>query len=249
MLEKILYIKNLKKEYAGSDTKKIQRALKGVSFDIYKGETLALLGTNGAGKTTLSSVLATLKPATSGEILFRNKPLQENLLNYRSILGFCPQKQNLNPLLNLEDNLVFSGTYYGLTKEQSRQRATQIMHRFELTPYAHKYTHELSGGYKQRFLIARALIHDPEILILDEPTVALDPHIRHQLWEIIQDLKRAGKTIIITTHYLDEAEVLADRVCILDKGLIRLIDSPENLKKNFAKENLEDVFLQLLKEE
>ena len=122
------------------------------------------------------------------------------------------------------------------------------MQKFDLAPYADKQTHELSGGYKQRFLIARALLHDPKVIILDEPTVALDPHIRHQLWDIIKGLKASGTTIILTTHYLDEAEVLADRVCILDQGLVKLIDKPENLKKNFQKTNLEAVFLQLLKE-
>jgi ABC-2 type transport system ATP-binding protein len=250
MQEKIIQIKNLKKEFPSlSYKKRAKRALKGVSLDIYQGETLALLGTNGAGKTTLSSILATLKAATSGEILFKGEPLANKLLEYRFILGFCPQKSNLNPLLSMRDNLLFSAKYYGLSTEASTKRVDSLIKSFDLVGYETKYTHELSGGYRQRFLLARALVHDPEIVILDEPTVALDPHIRRQLWDIITDLKKMGKTIIITTHYLDEADILADRVCILDKGQIKLIDTPEKLKKRFEKENLEAVFLQLLKED
>ncbi len=250
MQEKIIQIKNLKKEFSSlNNKKKTKRALKGVSLDIYQGETLALLGTNGAGKTTLSSILATLKSATSGEILFREEPLAKKLLEYRFILGFCPQKSNLNPLLSMRDNLLFSAEYYCLTPEKSKKRVDSLIKSFDLVGYENKYTHELSGGYRQRFLLARALVHDPEIIILDEPTVALDPHIRRHLWGIIADLKKMGKTIIITTHYLDEADILADRVCILDKGQIKLIDTPEKLKKRFEKENLEAVFLQLLKED
>ena len=249
MQETLLQIKNLKKEYPSKQGKKVKRALKGISLDIYKGETLALLGTNGAGKTTLSSILATLKPATSGEVLFMGAPLAKKLMDYRFMLGFCPQKSNLNPQLSMRDNLLFSASYYGLPHDAAEKTVNKLIKKFDLAGYEHKYSHELSGGYRQRFLIARALVHDPQILILDEPTVALDPHIRHQLWEIIADLKKAGKTIIITTHYLDEADVLADRVCILDRGLIKLIDTPAHLKKSFEKENLEAVFLQLLQEE
>ena len=209
---------------------------------------MALLGINGAGKTTLSSILATLHPASSGDVFFKEKPLADNLMEYRSQLGFCPQKINLNPSISLKENLIFAARYYGISDTLIKDKVEAVMQKFDLAPYADKQTHELSGGYKQRFLIARALLHDPKVIILDEPTVALDPHIRHQLWDIIKGLKASGTTIILTTHYLDEAEVLADRVCILDQGLVKLIDKPENLKKNFQKTNLEAVFLQLLKE-
>ena len=246
-METVLFrIQNIKKEYNSESG--IKKALKGVTFSIYEGETIALLGINGAGKTTLSSILATLHPASSGEIFFKEKPLWQNLMEYRRELGFCPQKSNLNPSINLEENLLFAARYYGIPEALIKNKVASVMEKFHLTAYAHKQTHELSGGYKQRFLIARSLLHDPKVIILDEPTVALDPHIRHQLWDIIKELKSAGTTIILTTHYLDEAEVLADRVCILDQGLIKLIDNPENLKKSFQKSNLEGVFLQFLKE-
>jgi ABC-2 type transport system ATP-binding protein len=246
-METVLFsIQNIKKEYNSEHG--IKKALKGISFSIYEAETIALLGINGAGKTTLSSILATLHPATSGEIFFKEKPLMQNLMEYRKELGFCPQKSNLNPSISCRENLIFAARYYGVAEHLIQEKVAVVMEKLKLTAYADKYTYELSGGYKQRFLIARSLLHDPKVIILDEPTVALDPHIRHQLWDTIKELKATGTTIILTTHYLDEAEVLADRVCILDQGLIKLIDNPENLKKSFQKTNLEGVFLQLLEE-
>ena len=120
------------------------------------------------------------------------------------------------------------------------------MHQFELTPYLQQKASVLSGGYKQRFMIARALMHNPKLVILDEPTVGLDPHIRRQLWSKIKELKNDGITVILTTHYLDEAEQLADRVCVLDQGAIKLIDTPDKLKADFKMQNLEDVFIALM---
>lgn len=249
MLNALLQIRNLKKNYYNNRGELVKEALKGISLDIYKGEVFGLLGVNGAGKTTLSSVIATLHPPTSGDILWNNRSIYSCLTDYRSIIGFCPQKANLNPLLTLEDNLLFDGSYYQLPEDYIKERAAYLMEKFKLTEYAKSLASVLSGGYKQRFLIARALMHDPKIIILDEPTVALDPHIRHQLWDIIKELKKEGITIILTTHYIDEAEILSDRVCILDQGLIKLIDNPENLKASFKKGRLEDVFLQLMHED
>jgi len=123
------------------------------------------------------------------------------------------------------------------------------MDKYELIKYADESPSILSGGYKQRVMIARALMHNPKLVILDEPTVGLDPHIRHQLWQTIRDLKNANVTVLLTTHYLDEAEVLSDRLCILDKGKIRLIDTASNLKNSYNKSKLEDVFIQLMNEE
>ena len=127
-------------------------------------------------------------------------------------------------------------------------RVDELLHRFELQNYADKSPAILSGGYKQRLLIARSLVHKPLLLILNEPTVALDPHIRRQLWDLIRQLKADGVTVLLTTHYIDEAEVLSDRVCVLDKGSIRLIDTPANLMSSYSKANLEAVFLQLMNE-
>jgi len=220
--------------------------LKGVSLDVYKGEILGLLGVNGAGKTTLSSIIATLHPPTEGDIEFEGRSIYEDVATYRYKMGFCPQRPNLNPELTLEQNLRLSGSYYGMSKEQIDTRLEQLIKQFGLQQYLHQKANVLSGGFKQRFMIARALMHNPQLVILDEPTVGLDPHIRRQLWQQIRDLKQLGVTVILTTHYLDEAEQLSDRVCVLDGGLIRLIETPDNLKADFNMKNLEDVFIALM---
>lgn len=236
----LLAIKNVKKRYGAKE------ALKGVSLDIYKGEIFGLLGVNGAGKTTLSSIIATLHPATEGDIEFEGKSIYKYLAKYRSMLGFCPQRPNLNLMLTLEQNLRLSGSYYQLTEQQIDDRFNRLVDQFELRPYLQQKASVLSGGYKQRFMIARALMHNPKLVILDEPTVGLDPHIRRQLWDKIKELKNDGVTVVLTTHYLDEAEQLADRVCVLDHGVIKLIDTPEKLKADFNMSNLEDVFIALM---
>jgi ABC-2 type transport system ATP-binding protein len=236
----LLSIKNVKKRYG------VKEALKGVSLDIHRGEIFGLLGVNGAGKTTLSSIIATLHTATEGDIEFEGKSIYKNLASYRLDLGFCPQRPNLNPQLTLEQNLRLSGEYYQLSVQEINERFDKLVHQFELTPYLQQKSSVLSGGYKQRFMIARALMHNPKLVILDEPTVGLDPHIRRQLWSKIKELKNDGITVILTTHYLDEAEQLADRVCVLDQGTIKLIDTPDKLKADFKMQNLEDVFIALM---
>ncbi|HEX4069080.1 MAG TPA: ABC transporter ATP-binding protein [Candidatus Babeliales bacterium] len=236
----LLKIKNIKKRYGAKE------ALKGVSLDIYKGEIVGLLGVNGAGKTTLSSIIATLHPPTEGDIECEGVSIYDDIATYRYKIGFCPQKPNLDPALTLEQNLRFSGSYYGMTDAEITQRLDFLVNQFGLQEYLYQKANVLSGGYKQRFMIARALMHNPQLVILDEPTVGLDPHIRRQLWQQIRDLKQLGVTIILTTHYLDEAEQLSDRVCVLDNGLIKLIDTPDKLKADFNMENLEDVFIALM---
>lgn len=243
----LIRIKNVKKRY-GKGSEAVE-ALKGVSIDIFKGEIIGLLGVNGAGKTTLSSIIATLHPASEGDIEFNDKSIYADVCDFRRIIGFCPQKPNLNPMLSIEQNLIFAGRYYGMSEADIQARKDDLMEKYELKKYATFMPHALSGGYKQRAMIARALMHSPKLVILDEPTVGLDPHIRHQLWENIKNLKKEGVTVILTTHYLDEAETLSDRICIMDKGNIKLIDTPENLMRAHQKSNLEEVFIQLMKEE
>ncbi len=241
----LLSIENIKKSY-GTKEKTIQ-ALKGVTLDIYKGEVLGLLGVNGAGKSTLSSIIATLHPASSGDITYNGTSIYNDLPGFRMKLGYCPQKPNLNPYLTLEQNLMFAGRFYGVPEDTIKERIAILAKRFDLQNYLQEQAAILSGGYKQRFMIARSLIHQPEFIILDEPTVGLDPHIRRNLWTMIKELKHDGITVLLTTHYLDEAEKLSDRVCILDKGLIKLIDTPDKLMADFKQKNLEDVFIELLK--
>ncbi len=224
----------------------LKQALKGVSLELYEGEVLGLLGVNGAGKTTLVSILATLHPATSGVISWNGASIYDSLLPFRSILGYCPQHPNIEKNLTLGENLVVSGRCYGLRKKEAEERKSELAKEFTLEEYLDANIDQVSGGYKQRFLIARALMHRPKLVILDEPTVGLDSHIRRQLWDVIAKLREEGMTVILTTHYLDEAEVLSDRICLLHEGLVRTVDTPENLKKKHQKNNLEEVFLKFV---
>ena len=201
---------------------------------------------NGAGKTTLVSLLATLHPPTNGDIKWNGTSIYKNLLEYRRIVGFCPQKPNLERNLSLGEILIFSGKCYGMTSSQASSRQKELVEQLNLGEYVGSTIDQVSGGYRQRFLIARALMHKPEIVILDEPTVGLDSHIRRELWEVIRELKSQGIAILLTTHYLEEAEQLSDRICLIHEGSIRTVDTPENLKKRHQKNNLEEVFLKFV---
>jgi len=245
MSSRFLSVQGVKKVYS-KGTPQEKQALKGLSLEIEPGEVFGLLGLNGAGKTTLSSILAGIHPPSEGDVLLQGKSIYRDLPEYRMNVGFCPQKPNLDKQLNLEENLLFSGLCYGLEKKVVTAQVERLLKEFDLEEYRRFNAHALSGGYRQRFLIARALVHKPKFVILDEPTVGLDPHIRHELWAKIRALKEEGTTVLLTTHYLDEAEALADRVCVIDAGELKLIDTPKNLKKGFKKDNLEQVFLEII---
>lgn len=245
-MQQFLTIKNVSKIYKSNN--RIVRALDDVSLTINQGEVFGLLGINGAGKTTLSSIVATLHPPTAGDILFKGTSIYKDIMAYRAALGFCPQKQNLDRFLTVKNNLIFAGRYFLIPEDVIQERAAKLMEQLELTRYADFDIDQLSGGTKQRVLIARALMHNPDIVLLDEPTVGLDPDIRRKLWHIIKDLKKQGVTIILTTHYLDEAEYLSDRVCILNKGKVLLIESVKELKERHQMASLEEIFLRLTKD-
>ena len=247
MSDILLQIKNISKSFKGK--KETIHALSDVSLDITKGEILGLLGPNGAGKTTLSNILATLNPPTSGEVLMDGVSIYDDIVGYRKLLGYCPQHPNLNPNFPLKQNLEFDGLFYGLSDKEIQGKIDQLVEMFTLGKYLESSSKILSGGYLRRFALARTLMHNPKFVILDEPTVGLDPHIRRQVWKCIQMLKEQGITIILTTHYLDEAEVLADRICFLDKGKFLFMDTPEGLKKKHDNKSLEDVFIKLFEEE
>jgi ABC-2 type transport system ATP-binding protein len=238
----LLSIANVTKRFGKKE------ALRGVSLTIDKGEIVSLLGANGAGKTTLSSIVASLRPPSSGDLLYEGTSIYHDIVSYRQQVGYCPQQANLNNALTLEENLIRDGRYFGLSLSVIKSRVEELVEVLDIASYLKEYPSVLSGGYRQRFSIARALMHNPSLVILDEPTVALDPHIRHRLWEVIKSLKKQGIAILLTTHYLQEAEVLSDKVCVLDQGQVRLIDTPSNLMASFQKSNLEDVFLHLLQE-
>ena len=242
----LLRISNVKKHYKHG--KRVAKALDGVSLDIFKGEVLGLLGVNGAGKTTLSSILATLHPLTEGEIIYEGKSIYDDMARYRCAVGFCPQQINLDNDLTVEQNLAFAGRYMGVSPDDIRTKVDSFIKMYGLEQYKDSSPEVLSGGYARRVLIARALMHSPRLVILDEPTVGLDPHVRHQLWELIRDLKNQGVTVILTTHYIDEAEFLSDRICVLERGLVKLIDTPQGLLTAYQKSRLEEVFIQLINE-
>jgi ABC-2 type transport system ATP-binding protein len=243
MSKTILSIQNITKIYTAHG--RTNHALNGVSFDIHEGEIFGLLGVNGAGKTTLSSIIATLHPPTAGDIFYFGKSIYKDINGYREELGFCPQTQNLDLALTVEENLIFAGRYFLMHEELIKRRTKALLEQLELDRYRNFLIHQLSGGTKQRVLIARALMHNPKIVILDEPTVGLDPDIRRKLWKIILDLKAMGITVILTTHYLDEAEILSDRVCFLNKGKVSLIESVASLREKHQMEKLEDIFIKV----
>lgn len=247
MNNEILRINSITKTY-NSNGHTVQ-ALNNVSLTIYQGEIVSLLGVNGAGKTTLSSILATLHPPTSGDILYNGTSIYNDIMSYRHDLGFCPQYQNLDQFLTVEENLYFAGRYFLIPKDILAERIAYLIEHFGLQQYAHFSINQLSGGNKQRVLIARALIHNPKIVIFDEPTVGLDPDIRRALWEEIKQLKKIGITIILTTHYLDEAEQLSDRVCFLHKGSVILVESVQELKNKHGNISLEDIFIRLVQKQ
>ena len=224
----------------------LKKALQGISLDLYQGEVLGLLGVNGAGKTTLVSILATLHPPTSGEILWNGVSIYDALLPFRSVVGYCPQHPNIEKEFSLGESLVVSGRCYGLSKGEAEERKRELARDFSLEPYLDATLDQVSGGYRQRFLIARALMHRPRLVILDEPTVGLDSHIRRELWGVISNLRNQGITVILTTHYLDEAEKLSDRICLIHEGTVRVTDTPENLTKQHQKNSLEEVFLKFI---
>jgi ABC-2 type transport system ATP-binding protein len=239
----MLEVKNVSKKFGD------YVALNDVSLTINKQEIISLLGVNGAGKTTLSSIIASLHPPTSGTVLFEGASIYDDVISYRRNLGFCAQKQNLGSHMTVREHLEFAGRYFLMSWDDIQQRADELIKIFGLENYAEKDPSILSGGYKQRLLIARSIMHRPQLVILDEPTVALDSHIRRQLWDVIKGLKEQGVSVLLTTHYIDEAEVLSDRICVLSAGRVQLIDTPQALLSSYNKGRLEDVFLQLVQEQ
>lgn len=243
----LLQVQDLSKTFIGNKGLEFH-ALKNINLDIYEGEILALLGPNGAGKTTLASILITLLEKTSGNILFRGKSVFESLPEYRSVVGFCPQLSNLYQGLTIHDNIFYAGKLYGMSDEEASQRTKDLLARYKLEKYKDQFVHSLSGGYKQRASIARSLVHSPKFVLFDEPTVGLDPKIRRELWSEILDLKKDGVSIILTTHYLDEAEFLADRVCIISSGEMKFVGTLDILKKESNLDSLEEILCQLEEE-
>ncbi|MEO6541437.1 MAG: ABC transporter ATP-binding protein [Ferruginibacter sp.] len=270
MKNKIISVKDLVKNYGNF------QAVKGISFDVYEGEIFGLLGPNGAGKSTTLEIIETLRQKTSGEITVCGMDLDKEPDNIKKIIGVQLQSSGYYPGLKLTELItLFCGLYnthvdplemlrlVNLTiSEEDRQRLkdpqldrTEKQKLLDKDKSNAKFK-ELSGGQKQRFSIATTLINKPKIIFLDEPTTGLDPQARRNLWELIKDIRNQGTTVIITTHYMDEAEQLCDRIAILDEGKIISLDSPDKMiddlvstgferPKQVKAANLEDVFIHL----
>jgi lipooligosaccharide transport system ATP-binding protein len=204
-------------------------AVDAIDFDIAKGEAFGFLGPNGAGKTSTMKMITTVSPITDGKLsVFGFDPATQGR-EIRKRLGVVPQEDNLDLELTVAENLYVYGRYHDMDRARIRQRTTELLEFAQLADRAKSKVEPLSGGMKRRLIIARALINEPDLVILDEPTTGLDPQARHLLWDRLYRLKREGATLIITTHYMDEAEQLCDRLVVMDKGKIVAEGSPRQL--------------------
>jgi len=205
-------------------------ALDGLDLSVQPGEFVGLLGPNGAGKTTTIGILTTRVRAPSGRATVAGADVLADPVAVKQKIGVVPQRPNPDRSLRVRDNLVFHAAYFGMPPAESSRKADTLLERLGLGGRGESKTDELSGGQQQRLMIARALMHEPEVLFLDEPTVGLDPQARLSLWEILRDLHAQGRTIVMTTHYMEEADQLCDRVAIIDRGRLLAFDTTASLK-------------------
>lgn len=241
----IISVQDLVKAYGSFE------AVKGISFNVYEDEIFGLLGPNGAGKSTTLEIIETLRDKTSGKVIVNGHDLDEAPNEIKKIIGVQLQTSGFYPNLNLVQLIdLFAGLY------NRNVSPMELLDRVNLRDKAKAKVKELSGGQKQRFSIATTLINEPKIIFLDEPTTGLDPQARRNLWDLVKDIRSKGTTVIITTHYMDEAEYLCDRVAIIDSGKIVALNSPDGLidelvatgferPKEVKQANLEDVFINL----
>ena len=212
------------------------KALDRVSFKVEENEIFGLLGPNGAGKTTLIEILCGLKNFDDGKITVFGYDLVKEAYLVRSLIGFCSQETLLYDLLSVYENLAFSASLYSLSRKKFKERVKFFSKHLRLGEFMHRKAEELSGGMKRRANLAMSIIHDPPLIILDEPTVGFDPNVKREFWNLIRSLKDDGKTVIIATHDMYEADELCDRVAIMDKGRIVALDKPSVLKRKIGGE-------------
>ena len=236
--EKIISVKNLTKEF-GHFT-----AVKGISFDVYKGEIFGFLGANGAGKTTAMKMLIGISNPTSGEANVAGFDVHTQADMVKKRIGYMSQKFSMYDDLTIKENITFFGGIYGLSRIEIKQKIAQLIEELELQEVANNLVGSLPLGWKQKLSFSVALLHEPKIVFLDEPTGGVDPITRRQFWEMIYRQAYKGTTIFVTTHYMDEAEY-CDRVSIMVDGSIEALDTPKNLKQQFKVDSMNDVFLKL----
>ena len=216
-------------------------AVDGLSFEVAPGESFGLLGPNGAGKSTTMRMVGAVSTRTSGELNILGLDPNDHGPEIRSQLGVVPQADNLDQELRVRDNLIVYGRYFGIPRSVVSKRADELLEFAQLADRAKAKVDDLSGGMKRRLTIARALVNDPRILLLDEPTTGLDPQARHILWDRLFRLKEQGTTLVLTTHYMDEAEQLCDRLIVVDKGTIMAEGSPAELIRSYSSREVLEV--------
>jgi ABC-2 type transport system ATP-binding protein len=219
----MIQIENLSKHY------KQTQALKGINLHVAEGEFFAYLGPNGAGKTTTIRILTGLTKRSSGDAYLNGFHIERESIRAKRQCGLVPQAINLDPELTVAENLHIHGQLFGMSARQQADKIDELLEYVEMTERKHAFVKHLSGGLKRRVMIARALMHAPKILFLDEPTVGLDANIRRRLWALLKRIQQQGTTMFLTTHYIEEAEFLAERVAFLDEGKIVALDAPQAL--------------------
>lgn len=224
----IIEVENLVKHYGEI------KAVDGVSFSVEDGETFGLLGPNGAGKTTLMEILCGLRRFDEGKVTVRGFDLVKDSYKVRGSIGFCPQETLLYDLLSVRENLAFSASLYSLDSKKFKERVDFSAKVLGVGEFLNRRVQQLSGGMKRRANLAASIIHDPPIVILDEPTVGFDPAIKREFWDLIRNLKSYGKTVLLSTHDMYEADEICDRVAIMERGKMAALDKPRNLKKTIG---------------
>jgi ABC-2 type transport system ATP-binding protein len=219
------------------------RALAGASFTVRPGEIFGLLGPNGAGKTTTIRILLTLLRPTSGQARVAGADVARQPVAARRRLGWVPQERAVDPLLTGRENLCFVAGLYHLGPAERDRRAAELLALVELAESADRLVRDYSGGMRRRLELAMGMVHVPPVLVLDEPTLGLDLASRRRLWQQVRRVRDTGTTVLLTTHYLDEADRLCDRVALIDKGRIRAVDTPAGLKSRYGQATLDDVLL------
>jgi ABC-2 type transport system ATP-binding protein len=238
-------VKDLKKYFVGKHRFNDVKAVDGISFNVEKGELFGLLGPNGAGKTTTINMLCGLLKPTEGTAIVGGYDVRKNINKIKKLISVCPQEASVFPFLTGRENIEYFGNMHLMSKEKVNERAEKLLKLIGLFEASDRKAKTYSGGMKRQLNLIVALINEPNILFLDEPTVGMDPRVRRKTWEFIGSLKTQDRTIILTTHYIEEAEALCDRVAIIDYGKLVALGTPKNLMEEHQAKNLEEVFLNI----
>jgi ABC-2 type transport system ATP-binding protein len=233
-VEEIIRTHDLTKQYAGMDVPAVDK----LNLKVHRGEIFGLLGPNGAGKTTTAGILTTRVVPTSGSASISGIDVKQHPALVKQLSGIVSQQNTLDRQLNVWENLYYHGRLFGINAKDSRRRSDELLERFSLSRWTKASVYALSGGMAQRLMVARAIFHYPAVLFMDEPTAGLDPQSRLALWDLLTELNTAGQTVMLTTHYMEEADQLCDRVAIMDHGKILALDTPANLKKSTGSDTI-----------